>query len=373
MVTYKILLKPLMPYFFGGEHTFSMIPSNERSPYFIVSEPMPPQTTLFGMLRYEVLKHSKALSGKHNDPNEEKEIREKQIDLIGEKSFSFRTEDQAQTFGKINRISPVFIESEGTAFFPTPFAFVVKDRKRVQLYLENADDPVTLSGNVCHVPYADGEVLNDKCYPVGGFVAENGKDDTPLFKAFEDFITHEIRVGIDARRTTPDRSDENCFFKKSFCKLNNNSSFCFYAYLEEDLLPQKDMVYMGQGKSAFAFEAIKVDDDGADPFADEMNKLAHLIDVPDNSYKVYYAVSDCYFVNGLPDTLWRMIATRPSHHLETNYHGLSEGNYKASLSKYKEQQIFIQKGSVFFVNGEIPKDESAVYKIGMNHLIKIGG
>ena len=55
MGKYLIKLKPLEPYFFGGERTFGFgKKTKQKQPYYIVSEYIPSQPTLFGTLRYIV-------------------------------------------------------------------------------------------------------------------------------------------------------------------------------------------------------------------------------------------------------------------------------------------------------------------------------
>ena len=48
-----IQLAPLSDFFFGGEATFGQ---GQNQHYFVRSNPWPQQTTLLGMLRYELLK-----------------------------------------------------------------------------------------------------------------------------------------------------------------------------------------------------------------------------------------------------------------------------------------------------------------------------
>ena len=93
MSSYLVTLKPLEPYFFGGERTFSFGERANKeivtySNYFIKSEDLMSQTTLLGALRFLILK----MNGKLNLPSSET------IDLVGKASFSF--ERASQNFGK---------------------------------------------------------------------------------------------------------------------------------------------------------------------------------------------------------------------------------------------------------------------------------
>ena len=59
MTTKLIKLTPLGEFFFGGDVTFGK--ANKRS-YYVQSRRFPQQTTLLGMLRYELLKKNNLLS-----------------------------------------------------------------------------------------------------------------------------------------------------------------------------------------------------------------------------------------------------------------------------------------------------------------------
>ena len=77
MGKYLIKLKPLEPYFFGGERTFGFgNKTKQKQPYYIVSEYTPSQPTLFGTLRYIVLAQNNALiEQSDNDQEKSKKLK----------------------------------------------------------------------------------------------------------------------------------------------------------------------------------------------------------------------------------------------------------------------------------------------------------
>ena len=104
--TFLIKLQPLDRFFFGGDVTFGQ--NNED--YFVRSLKYPQQTTLLGMLRYILLLQNDLLDekGKVKDYK-------KANNLIGTDSFD--PNEQGQSFGVIQNLSPIFIYGpEGPLF-----------------------------------------------------------------------------------------------------------------------------------------------------------------------------------------------------------------------------------------------------------------
>ena len=103
---YRVELKPLEPYFFAGEKSFGFGKKKKQSynNYFIRSELFPTQTTLLGTIRYLILKKYNLLTTK--DYSNEKE----QEKYVGKSSFQIGQKNQS--YGMIERLSPLFILNE---------------------------------------------------------------------------------------------------------------------------------------------------------------------------------------------------------------------------------------------------------------------
>jgi len=111
---YLITLKPLEPFFFGGEYTFGADDSRkESSRYSAISTKLPQQTAILGILRKAILIQNGNLTmhkkgewvdskSKDTDDKNYKDAKE----LVGTDSFSYHKKIY---LGTIKSISPLFI------------------------------------------------------------------------------------------------------------------------------------------------------------------------------------------------------------------------------------------------------------------------
>ena len=126
MTDYLVTFRPLGDYSFGsdrrfrfvGKHTYS---EDEYAPYFIRTNRVPEQSTVFGMIRYLILV-SNGIDLKQDFQYDEN-TRDKIKALIGEKSFSLN--GGVQSFGKLEKISPIFLrkicKNSEEIVIPNPF------------------------------------------------------------------------------------------------------------------------------------------------------------------------------------------------------------------------------------------------------------
>jgi len=61
---YKITLKPLEPFLFGGDNTFGKIGDKENGTYLVKSRQFPQQSAILGMLKKEMMIQDGVLSRK---------------------------------------------------------------------------------------------------------------------------------------------------------------------------------------------------------------------------------------------------------------------------------------------------------------------
>lgn len=235
----KLLLKftPLEPYFFGNEKTFSFPNAKDggqlRNSYLIRSENIPSQTTLFGTLRYLLLPHKKQgfCYGK-TELNENGRA-------VGEESFSI--DATKQTFGWIQKISPLFLVHGTEAWVPIPRNHTGGDTYRPFANLEHMEK--TSEGEKLFTQEFDAKHYSEN---VGGFMnVENGQliFNTKLF-------SRSLRTGVAKLQY------KDAFFKKEFISLKAGWSFAINVELsDEAVLPKSpSIVSMGQNRSAFAVE-----------------------------------------------------------------------------------------------------------------------
>ena len=126
MTEYLVTFKPLGDYSFGSDRRFSFVGKNnysedEYAPYFIRTNRVPEQSTVFGMIRYLILV-SNGIELKQ-DFQYDDDTRDNMKALIGEKSFSLNGD--VQHFGKLEKISPIFLrkmrKNSEEIVIPNPF------------------------------------------------------------------------------------------------------------------------------------------------------------------------------------------------------------------------------------------------------------
>ena len=106
MNKYLVTLKPLTPFFFGGENTFG----DGKINYFARSNYLPQQTTILGMIRHQLLIQNNLIGTDPETENWES--------LIGAQSFQRNNDGFVSKFGAIQNISPVFL-TNGKDHFTT--------------------------------------------------------------------------------------------------------------------------------------------------------------------------------------------------------------------------------------------------------------
>lgn len=263
MGKYLIKLKPLEPYFFGGERTFGFgKKTKQKQPYYIVSEYTPSQPTLFGTLRYIVLAQNNALIEQSDNDQEKDEKLDRIKELVGENSFSFEkaSNGEKQTFGKIEKISPLFLIKDEKWYIRTPFNHNpgpknAQNSNYTPFTMEKMESLSVTSGDNTSLFPVDYKAKNGYG---GGYVSlDENLDIIPEYKIFQSVV----RTGIDSHRTddnTQGINDENSFFKKERKMLNKEYSFAFIAEVEDSLSAGETVVFMGQDKSPFSEMPIRI-------------------------------------------------------------------------------------------------------------------
>ena len=222
-----ITLKPLKPYFFGGEITFS------DDSYIAYSRKLPQQTTLLGMLRKTLLLQNGLLTRKRKGYWVDKENDNLAKKLVGDTSFDIT---KSFSLGVIKRISLLFL---------------VKNNKKYFKKL-NLDD----------FEYKDEILWNVKKNR-----AYNSKDDYP--KLWEYFFSENDRVKEseifeEAKQIGIQKeSDKDGYYKKISYKLKDDFKFAFLVEFDEDRLKEfkdfafkDDIVELGGERSAFKMKVV---------------------------------------------------------------------------------------------------------------------
>ncbi len=362
--TYKITFRPVEPYFFGNEKNF-IFPGQEKgkayaSSYFIRSEKTPSQSTILGALRYIFLPYKwKDLTG-DNVENKKKENKA----AVGEESFNLSA-GKLQSFGKIKKISPIFIcgkndFGEDVTLIPTPM-----DHNKTKKVSERVN-PKTGKSILKYEPFREYIQVetseNVKLYANDFDVkeglehsyvsVENGEiyDESDIFVA-------DLRIGINRFK------EKDGFFKKEYRMLKGDFSFAVYAELDAEE-PQPQCVFLGQGKSAFMVT-----------FEKEANGLEEKVKAFLERYKhsdeqLIYCFGDTY-VSDFADNevLFCAVDTRDYRSFTTE----GKGQFKKDDKLYKllkAGSIVITKNASEWVSKNT--DENA-QNIGFNTFVISGG
>lgn len=392
MKVYKVLFTPAEPWFFGNEKNF-LFPNQSSSgsysnSYFIKSEQMPSQSAVLGALRY-IFIPVKKVKNKYNEQDFENNKK-----LIGGESFNIDSAT-TQEFGKIKKISPVFIVRDGKELIPAPL-----DHKN-KFYNDESKENET---NDFYTPFKEYKVcMTNKDYMLtaadyvakdelaSGFVSlADGK-----FYKTSDIFGSEDRVGIN-------RADrKGGLFKKQYCffrKVTKNTkskktdtheySFAVYAVIDDDKLDGGIFdVTMGQGKSPFSVSFEEVCDadrlkDGKSPienhaedflkekhcklvFSDEQQKIET------GKCKLIYCLSDAVISTPYDKTVFAATKTKDYRAFLSKPNGIVEKGEKLHRL-IKAGSVFISTTADEWVNSI--KNEN-VEQIGFNNfvVINIGG
>ncbi len=322
---YTLSLKPLAPYFFGGERNFQYGTSGQQaqaSPYFIESEPVPSQSTLFGLTRYLGI-------------SEKKEDYSIDDTMIGPETF--KMEDENQTFGKIISISGLWIEKRGNGrteyFMPVPFDHAPNQNNQYSPMTYRQETICTTEGDMIFP-----EEFNAKEGIFHGYMSIT---DGKILKMEEIFQT-------DTQTKNRKNRDEEALFKKKYMLLNRGFSFSYVICVEEGFPEiRENIVYMGREKSPFSLKVTP----GNLP-KEQMNQK--LFASEDERFVKRVALSDCY----IPEQEWQELCllyyTEEKNHREfyTNYEKNKQLSHLRRFNNREYLYHLICQGSVFLVKRE---------------------
>lgn len=225
MAYYHFRLDPLDQFFFGDERSFG---AASNTNYYVQSRQWPQQTTVLGMLRFELLRrygHVTQIgqSSKLTPGSEGIAI----PDLIGEESF--KPQLAKQDFGQIKSLSPVWLEYEGQPYVVAPLSQQISRQEVAESanYLSlKTKEPIALGSQFLDPkgkPWLDKVGTYHALVPLGN---EAGK----AFDLDDIFLRRE-QVGI-IKKDGQDR-DSGGFYRQVRYRLAEGWSFAFEAEIEE--------------------------------------------------------------------------------------------------------------------------------------------
>lgn len=347
---YFITLKPMEPFFFGGEHTFGSDDSRnqkEESRYFAKSELFPQQSALLGMLRKAILNKKNIMTlhkkGEWVD-SDKKEFESKNKNyqeatrLIGTGKFTY---DKEFGIGVLKNISPVFISKNGENYF-----IDANDREYSPNY---STDTMMIKRKAQSILLFDGY---DAKKPSKTQFCSKTKS-LEFDKVFKSTQT----VGI--KKAKNGKTEDDAFFMKESYLLDDKATFAFILQSDEDMLfLNKTLVSLGADQSSFMLYVESCDkcfeDLTEDCFSSKnnFNRLILLSEtlIDEKSYAL------CDFIMGGRKTM---------RHLEAK----KDGQKWRKQHKSKRYYLF-QRGTVIYAK-EIEAlqkelDKTYLQKIGIN-------
>lgn len=341
---YHFRLVPLGKFFFGNERTFGQ---GAETNYLVRSNAFPQQTTLLGMLRYELLKLENKLP---LSASNQEEI----INLIGEGSFNHT---KTRAFGNVLRLSPVMLNNGQNdwqiAARNLEYPIGQFGTEKALLFSWNAGK---LEGYARKQPV--GSIFDHKKYYQTQLITLNGSQQKPQ----SEVLIEDSQIGI----TKPDRgqTEEKGFYKQYFYRMKKGWAFSFFAEFSKAFSWQSTTVFIGADRSAFRLEVKK----STWPVTFEKN------DTPSTKATRVTLLSDAYLLN--PYQLYAschfaVADTTDFRYLQTEVkNGYTPGQKPV---KTNQKLYLLQRGSVLFPSDWTKLLEqlnnSAFQNIGYNHYI----
>jgi CRISPR-associated protein Cmr3 len=385
MTDYLIRLKPLTPYFFGGENTFGEGGVN----YYVRSNYLPQQTTLLGFLRYELLAQNNLLG---TDPDNPKD---NWRNLIGKDSFKETDEGFTKDFGAIKKLSPVFLSNGITHYLPGSMEWTMteeKHEKGVKEMLAHlmVDYTIQVDSNtgihrkkIPLLTTSNGKPYNPKYGIKPLWISADGQsrrqwDYEKGFKkedGFENgFFIGQQQIGIHRKKIRKGSGkDEGDFYKQVSYKLDEDYAFAFYATLDlpEGKKIEPRVVTMGGDRSVFKMEVEKA--------TNTFEKLFSAATYPGKrNQKAIVLVSDAFAKSDILDNCdFAITDSVPFRNIQTKT--VKQGDYTrihgGAIGKTDTLYYLLKRGSIFFADDtesiKASLHNDAFKTIGYNYFIEL--
>lgn len=345
---YIITLKPLEPFFFGGEFTFGVDESRKEqsSRYSATSTQFPQQTALLGMLRKTLLiqngnltMHKKGewvdSAGRGNSSKNYDEAKA----LVGTESFSY---EKSIDLGVIDSLSPVFINHKDEYF--------IANAKDDGFELKEREGTVSFGSGLKKAFVLDG--FDAKESSVYEFVSQSENK-----KNFSDFFEEVHNVGI--KKSKDGQAEDDAFFRKKSYYPKDAACFSFVVTFSKEINWEKEsIVSLGADQSSFRLTVEKTEESFSDMFSTlhKTKKLSRVV-LASSTLISQEAYECCYFILGKRQSYRQLVDSK--------------------RGKKSKRYYLLEKGSVLF-SEDIEKLENLLNQehlqnVGINHYFSIKG
>jgi CRISPR-associated protein Cmr3 len=342
---YLITLKPLEPFFFGGEYTFGADDSRSKdSRYSATSTYFPQQSALLGMLRRTLLIQEGCLTLHRKGEWVDGSRSSKASMVAGKGQFSY---DEDYDIGKIKSLSPLFITQNKN--------FYIANAKDATFSPKISSTSTMLLGG-CEQPNIVFEDYDPKSCSNNHFISHDGQG----IKTLDDFYTDISNVGI--KKSTNGEGEEDAFFQKTSFSLNNNAVFACILELEEPVGLNETIVTLGADQSSFMM--------GVKPFDKDFDEL----------FKAAFGAKSLDRVVLTSETLVSSEASQDALFIlgeRKSYRFLKSEKNAASKGKKSKRYFLLDRGSVIYTNNMDKLvshlSQSHLQRVGINHFIALKG
>ncbi|MBK6914995.1 MAG: hypothetical protein IPH11_15540 [Ignavibacteriales bacterium] len=358
---YLVKLTPHDRFFFGGETTFG---EGDIKNYFVKSNHYPQQTSLLGLIRYQLLLKNGLMK---NDKIADKAKAET---LIGKESFKL---DNGFNFEAIKSLSPVFITDGNLHLFPANREYQWYFDKETKAEVKEMRQISFHINGKCSLYDKIPELLKyDAKEELPDLLVDKNKK---LYRYSQVFKEYK-QVGI--RKDYKGKTQDDAYYIQIFYKIMKGYSFASIVELDDNFIfDQKEIrvnfsseaiVFLGAEQSKFRMDVTETKKD--------FDQLLPDYEKSDNSAKVVL-VSDAYLPTNdiLNESDFAITDIVDFRSLETsvndteNYSAFDRKKIKTNVVWKSGKYNFFKKGSVFFgdtntISKKLNNDD--LQKIGYN-------
>lgn len=293
--TYKIDLRPLDVFFFGGEQHFG---EGDDANYFVRSDYFPQQSGVLGMLRHQLLIQNNCIPVKGNE--------DLASTLIGDESYNIL--GAATTFGTIKNVSPIFLSTGKGLLFPEAFEYYF-DKKLDRLSAIEIDVNNKIGKTMIYPEVENSSVITAGKNYLGKYeikellVSRNGDQfNYPFRKGYEKkgtlpgngLFIETGKPGIQKSiRNTKGKKDQG-FYKQYSFSFHEKTCFTFFAEIDRDIAKnfESGRIMLGGEKSAFHM-VVEEHTGNESPFQEDSGFYIGLYERPHTSLNKIVCISDC--------------------------------------------------------------------------------
>jgi CRISPR-associated protein Cmr3 len=363
LITYKIDLRPMDVFFFGGEQHFG---EGDDANYFVRSNYFPQQSGLLGMLRHQLLIQNDCIPVKGKEALAS--------ELIGSESYNL--EGTGLKFGAIHQISPLFISKETNLLFSEAFEFYVdkkyspEELSQVELDVKNKIGKTMIYPNIESpsiisvgkeylgkyeikelLVSKNGDRFNfclDKEFKKKGTLPENG------------VFVETGKPGIQKSARKQKGQKDQGFYKQYSWSFPEGVCFTFFAEIDREVAEKFDdgRIMLGGEKSAFHMVVKEFDGDGS-PFDENSTFYSGLYQRPHSSFHKIVCLSDCVVgeelsakVAFMNNTMIDFRNSRSKVQHTTNYNRMTSASKSQTYESptRSEKYQLLKRGSVLWVD-----------------------